>query len=143
MNAHRAALEALFAPKTAAPPPEPKREVKLVRGPARSDDPKKAEREKLLGKLLAAQGRPAVSKAADDYLRAGFELPRDQEVQLQMLEHADEGRVQDALRVLLEILDEEPVKRKTVLDSRLRRLEDCAEEAETRELTSELRKLLR
>jgi hypothetical protein len=60
-----------------------------------------------------------------------------------MLEHADEGRVQEALRVLLEILDEEPVKRKTVLDSRLRRLEDCAEETETRELTSELRKLLR
>src|SRR5207302_9634209 len=81
---HRAALEALFAPKKPEPPPDPtpdRSSVKMVTVPAaREADPRAAEREKRLGKLLAAAGRPAVSKAADDFANAGFPVPPEQAV---------------------------------------------------------------
>jgi hypothetical protein len=145
INAHKAALEALFAPKVEAPPPTPARHesVKLVTVPrAAEDDPRKREREKLLGRLLGAEGRLAVSKAADEYLRAGFELPQEQEVLLQLLDHAEEERVRHALSGLTRVLDDQQPKRRTVLESRLRRLEDSAEDEATRDLTKALRRKL-
>src|SRR5215471_2190499 len=65
---HRAALEALFAPKK-QPEPEPaasdRASVKRIAVPvSREADPRAAEREKRLAKLLAAEGRAAISKAA-------------------------------------------------------------------------------
>lgn len=142
MSAHRAALEALFAPKPPPPPPSApaKRDsAKMVTVPAR---PARVpdERDKLLERLLAAAGRTAVSRAVDDLRRAGFEIPDEQETQLQVLEHADEERVREALLVLGRLLESESPARRTVLESRLRRIEECADEASTRELAAAVRR---
>ncbi len=141
---HRAALEALFAPKRE---PELEAEAKgngraaaaqkaagrIVLPPAPQSDPRTGERQKLLNKLLIAEGRPNVSKAADDFLKAGFTLPDDQDVHLKLLEHADEERVLAAIDALSSLLAGELPKRRAVLESRLRRIEEFAEEACTRE----------
>ena len=145
---HRAALEALFAPKPATPAPPSaaalKRDsAKMVVARAKPEDgPNAAQREKLLARLLDAQGRATVTKAAEDFARAGFAFPRDQELQLALLEHNEEQRVRDALVILSEILAVEPPKRRTVLESRLKRLEECAEESSTRDLAEKLRRAL-
>ena len=144
-NAHRAALEALFAPKPApAPPPvAAKRDsAKMVTVPARGPDARADERAALLDSVLAAAGRSAVSRAVDAMRLSGFELPEEQEAQLQLLEHADEERVREAMLVFARLLETEMPRRRTVLDSRLRRVEECADEASTRELATTVRRKL-
>lgn len=148
MKAHRAALEALFAPRKEETAPakadararDAKAPGRIVLAPPPPSDPKVAERQRLLSKLLLAEGRPGVSKAADDFLEAGFTLPDDQDVWLQMLEHADESRVCEAIRALGALLVGEQPKRRAVLESRLRRIEQFAEDAETREGAADLRR---
>ena len=89
---NRAALEALFAPKANSDAsagtnknkqettPKPNR---VVATPApRNVDPRELERQKLLGKLLGAEGRPQITKAANEFLGAGFTFPDDQHVPL-------------------------------------------------------------
>ena len=154
---HRAALEALFAPKrdtgnADAPTPgdsgTPKGSAagaakgngRIVLAPAPQSDPRTVERQKLLGRLLVAEGRPKISKAADDFFKAGFTLPEEQDVYLQLLEHLDEERVRGAIDVLSTILAGELPKRRAVLESRLRRIEQFAEEAVTREAAERLRR---
>jgi hypothetical protein len=113
----------------------------MVAVPSR-EDPRAPEREKRLGKLLVAEGRVAVTKAAEDFVRAGFEFPNEQDVQLKLLDHGTDHRVRDALAVLARLLDEGPPQRRTVLDARLRRLEDDAEDAEVRQLAGSIRRRL-
>ena len=144
---YRAALEALFAPKkpaAAAPeiPPAERSSKKVVSVPTR-DDPRAPEREKRLAKLMAAEGRAAVTKAAEDFTGAGFPFPEEQEVMLKLLDHGSEERVRDALACLGRLLDEEPPQRRAVLESRLRRLEDSADDVEIRDLAEGLRRRLR
>ena len=148
---HRAALEALFAPKRE---PELEAEAKgnvraaaaqkaagrIVLPSVPNVDPRTGERQKLLAKLLIAEGRPNVSKAADDFLKAGFTLPDDQDVHLKLLEHADEERVCAAIACLANVLAGELPKRRAVLESRLRRIEEFAEDASTREAARLLRR---
>ena len=108
----------------------PQRIIAAASGPT---DPKAMERERLLARLSGAEGRPAITRAADALLAAGFELPGDdQAIQLQLLEHSKEERVEAAIDRLTEILGAEPCKRQTVLESRLRRLEAYADEPSTR-----------
>jgi hypothetical protein len=64
-------------------------------------------------------------------------------VHTQLLEHDDESRVCDAIRKLTAILGDEPPKRPQVLDARLRRLEEFADEAETQALAKQLRRHLK
>jgi uncharacterized small protein (DUF1192 family) len=144
---HRAALEALFAPKreeTAAAPDGDARgrggSAKIVLASPPQSDPRTVERQKLLGRLLVAEGRPKISKATDDFLKAGFALPEEQDVYLQLLEHTDEAHVRSAIDVLGTILAGELPKRRAVLESRLRRIEQFAEEAATREAAERLRR---
>lgn len=99
------------------------------------------DRARLLAKLRAAEGRVAITKAADELFAGSFELPADdQEVHLQLLDHSDEARVRAAIEVLSALLEGEPPKRFTVLDSRLRRIEELADETSTREAASSLRR---
>ena len=151
---HRAALEALFAPKREADPAPagagqngsgkpgdgPRGNGRIVLAPPPQSDPRTIERQKLLGRLLVAEGRPKISKAADDFLKAGFSLPEEQDVYLQLLEHADEEHVRTAIDMLGTILAGELPKRRAVLESRLRRIEQFAEEAATREAAERLRR---
>ncbi len=142
---HRAALEALFAPKPSADAngangkettPKPNR---VVAAPTpRSVDPRDIERQKLLGKLLVAEGRPQITKAANEFLGAGFSFPDDQDVHLKLLEHSDEACVRNALGALM--LAGDLPKRRAVLESRLRRIEEFAEEHPTREAAAQLRR---
>jgi hypothetical protein len=147
---HRAALEALFAPKPPEPDPQEaakprangagKNGGRIVLAPSPNSDPRAAERQKLLGKLLVAEGRPKISKAADELFKAGFTLPEEQDVYLQLLEHTDEEHVRAAIDMLGNILAGELPKRRAVLESRLRRIEQFAEEAATRDAAERLRR---
>jgi hypothetical protein len=144
---YRAALEALFAPKQpqpqalpdAAPTSRPAKKVVTV---TNREDPRGPEREKRLGKLFGAEGRAAVTKAAEDLLSAGFEFPRTQEVMLKLLDHDRDDRVRDALETLATLLENEPPQRRAVLDARLRRLEESADDADVRTLAASLQKKL-
>jgi hypothetical protein len=153
---HRAALEALFAPRQrqsadaeAAEGSAPARERRdggtpkpgrIVLTPPPQSDPKAVERQRLLAKLLAAAGRPNITKAANEFLRAGFTFPDEQDVYLQLLEHNDESHVRDAIGALDSILAGELPKRRAVLESRLRRIEEFADEPATRSAAERLRR---
>jgi hypothetical protein len=106
-------------------------------------DERENERLRLIGKLLRSEGRAAISRAANDLTAAGFEVPVVQDVQLQMLEHFDEGHAYRALCHLGELLKvESPIKR-PLFEQRLRRLEESADETATREAARELRRVVR
>jgi hypothetical protein len=123
--------------------PESKRDgVRIVARPSGVVDPREAERERLLGKLLAVEGRPAISRAAQAFLEAGFEFPRSQFVWLQLLEHSDEQTVGRAIEQLTTILADEAPTRWAVLESRLRRIEQFADEGTIRDAAGDLRRLI-
>jgi hypothetical protein len=117
--------------------------AKIVAGPRNNADPREVERERLLYRVLAAEGRPAISRAAEDFFEAGFELPKAQEPWLQLLEHKDEERVVEAIESLTAILDGEPPRRRAVLESRLHRIEEYADELSTQRAAGELRRALK
>jgi hypothetical protein len=120
------------------------RSGRIVTRVAGALDERTLERDRLLGKLRAAEGRPAITRAANELFKASFELPEDdQHVHLQLLEHTEEARVRDAIARLATILEQEPPKRFAVLDSRLRRLEEFADEAETRDAATAMRKRIK
>lgn len=145
-SAHRAALEALFSPKKdedagkvakaiEAATGKPQR---IVLAPPPQADPRAQDRQRLLGKLLSAEGRPAITKAANELFKQGFTLPQEQDVYLQLLEHTSEDRVCEAIAALATILLSEVPKRRAVLESRLRRIEEFAEDPSTRAAAADL-----
>jgi len=84
-----------------------------------------------------------ISRAADECRRAGVEFPHEQAVQLQLLEHVDEGLARDAIAALGQLLSAEAPAKRPVLEQRLRRLEDTSDEEATRSAAAELRRALR
>jgi hypothetical protein len=106
-------------------------------------DDSELERRHLLARLLDSEGSVAITRAANAYRKAGFEFPEEQPVQLKLLEHGDEGAVCAALDVLTALLDEQAPIQLPVFEQRLKRLEDAAEEADTRTRAAELRRVLR
>jgi hypothetical protein len=141
---YRAALEALFEKKPGAAEKVEKivPAVALPRvvepTPAEASAPSK--RQDMLRKIAAAQGSKAISDAVESFLAAGHNLPDDQEVFLQMLEHRDEARVRDAIQQLDRLLAGQMPKRKPVLVQRLKRIEEMADEVETRDAAATLRR---
>jgi len=129
-----------------AAPVEPalprKREARIV--PRREDTVDEAEqlRRRLLAQLFQSEGRSAITRAADKYFQAGYELPIEQEAQLKVLEHFDEARVRAALQALSELLQVEEARQLPLIRQRLRRLEDHADEAPTRAAAADLRRVL-
>lgn len=123
-------LTKLFATKIVTPKPP-------------ATDTATLHRERLLSALLAAQSPSAVTAAADAVFAAGHAVPDEQEYQLQLLEHADEACVRDALASLASLLAREPARRRPLLEQRLHRLEDAAEEPSTRAAAATLRRTLR
>jgi hypothetical protein len=142
-NRQAAALPAEPTIRETAPAARPARRMgarNIVKPP--QPDPMELERERLLHRVLAAEGRPTVTRAADEFLKAGFDLPRQQEVWLQLLEHQDESRVVEAIDKLAGILEEEEPQRRNVLESRLRRIAEYADEPRTQKAATELRRVL-
>ncbi len=123
--------------------PAPKRSARIVQLTSNVGDEREKQRQRLLERLMCSEGRGAISRAATDYQQAGFEFPEEQEVQLQLLEHFDEGRAHEAVLTLERLLSAEAPIKKPVLEQRLRRLEEYADEPATREAAAQLRKNLR
>ncbi|HYQ42236.1 MAG TPA: hypothetical protein VER11_09710 [Polyangiaceae bacterium] len=124
-----------------AAPPVAKRAARIVGAPA--VDESELERRHLLSRLLESEGPAAVTRAATAYRKSGFQFPEEQLVQLKLLEHRDEAEVCAALDVLTGLLDQQAPIQLPVFEQRLKRLEDGADEAETRARAAELRRVLR
>ena len=129
------------APEAASIPS--RRSARIVATGSRNTDSAEVERERLLARLLASQGRAMISRAADECRRAGVEFPVSQAVQLQLLEHVDESLARDALVALGQLLAAEAPLKRPILEQRLKRLEDSADEEATRSAAAELRRSLR
>ena len=121
----------------------PARSARIVAARGAERDSRLLERERLLARVVRGEGRGAITRAADEYWRAGFTFPDDQNVQLQLLEHLDEARAREAIASLAGLLEREPPLKRPVLEQRLKRLEDGADEPATRSAASELRRALR
>jgi hypothetical protein len=91
---------------------------------------------------MSSEGRAAITRAAEEYLTGGFELPREQEVQLKLLEHFDENRAIQAVAALHDLIAEQEPQQLPVLRQRLRRLEDHAEDVSLRDSAATLRRML-
>lgn len=101
------------------------------------------ERQRLLERLLIAEGRSSITNAARAYAEAGHEFPEEQEVQLRLLEHMDEDIAAEAIEVIARLVEDEPPIQKPVLEQRLRRLEEYAEDSSIREAAADLRRAIR
>jgi hypothetical protein len=134
--------QAARAPEVEAAPVASKRAARIV-GPPPAVDDSELERRHLLARLLDSEGPAQVTRAANAYRKAGFRFPEEQAVQLKLLEHSDEAEVCAALEVLTALLDEQAPIQLPVFEQRLKRLEDGADEAETRNRAAELRRVLR
>ncbi|MEP7050973.1 MAG: hypothetical protein ABJB12_11485 [Pseudomonadota bacterium] len=119
-----------------------KRAARIITGAAPVDDTE-LERRHLLARLLDCVGPAAVTRAAKAYLNGGFSFPEEQAVQLKLLEHSDEAEVARALEVLTKLLDQQAPVQLPIFEQRLKRLEEGAESAETRERAAQLRRVLR
>lgn len=129
--------------KSDVPAAPVRRTARIVQLDGKPVGEKELERRRLLQRLLACEGRSAISQAAEAYLNAGFEFPEDQEVQLQLLEHFNEGRALQAINALQAIVAREAPKKRPVFEQRLRRLEEYADELSTREAAATLRRAIR
>jgi hypothetical protein len=119
------------------------RAARIVQVQAAGPDDREKLRLKLIDRLLHSEGRVAITRAARELLEAGFEFPIAQDVQLQLLEHFDEGCAHQAICHLTELLNEEAPIKRPLFEQRLRRLEEFADDAETRQAAADLRRTVR
>ena len=120
-----------------------RRAARIVALPSGELDADEQERQRLLERLLFAEGRSAISRAARAYAEGGFEFPEDQEVQLRLLEHMDEDVAAQAIDVMTRLLEDDAPIKKPVLEQRLRRLEEYAEDGDVRDAAASLRRAIR
>lgn len=130
------------AAATEADLPKQRREARIVVRKTDEIDETEKNRRRLLSQYMASEGRAAITRAADTYLTAGFQLPREQEAQLKLLEHFNETRAHEALLVLAELIREEEPRQLPLFRQRLRRLEDHADDPNMRVAAAELRRAL-
>jgi hypothetical protein len=119
------------------------RAARIVQVQAAGPDEREKLRLKLIERLLRSEGRVAITRAARELLEAGFEFPVVQDVQLQLLEHFDEACAHQAICHLTELLNEEAPIKRPLFEQRLRRLEEFADDAETRQAAADLRRTVR
>jgi hypothetical protein len=119
-----------------------RRAVRIVKAAEQTAAPDNRE-QRLLERLMRSQGRAAISRAANELWESKFKAPRQQEVQIQLLEHENEHRARDAVFVMAELLQRESPIQRPVLDQRLRRLEEFAEDPITRDAARALRRSMR
>jgi hypothetical protein len=119
-----------------------RRAARIVKATEHAVAPDNRE-QRLLERLMRSQGRVAISRAADDFWEGKFKAPRQQEVQIQLLEHENEHRARDAVFVMAELLQRESPIQRPILDQRLRRLEEFAEDPITRDAARALRRSMR
>jgi hypothetical protein len=120
----------------------PRRAARIVQARAEPMDERELRRQQLLERLIVIEGRSAISRVADELLEEA-PIPEEQEYQVQLLEHVDEQRALGAIEVLSRLLADKPPIKRPILERRLRRLEDEAEEATVRERARDLRRQIR
>jgi hypothetical protein len=130
-------------PRRSDAEPEKRRAARIVQVVKNDGDERERERRRLLDRLMAGETRGAITRCADDYLKAGFELPSEQPVLLQLLEHFDEEHARTAIDALSTLIVREQPYKRPILEQRLRRLEEYGEEAATRDAARELRRAIR
>jgi hypothetical protein len=119
-----------------------KREARIVARREDTVDETEQLRRRLLAQYMQSEGRSAITRAADKYFQAGFEIPVEQEAQLKLLEHFDESRVSAGLEVLTALIQSEAPRQLPLFRQRLRRLEDYAEDPGIRQAAADLRRIL-
>jgi hypothetical protein len=124
-------------------PPAERRSARIVQLNGADADDAEKQRLRLLDRFLLSEGRGAISRAANEYWQAGFRFPEEQEVQLKLLEHFDESHARTALDALSRLLERESPLQRPVLEMRLRRLEEYAEDPQIREVAGVLRRAIR
>lgn len=130
-------------PVPAPPEPKPGRSARIIALAKPELDDRAKQCAKLLARFAIAEGRGAITRVANEVKSQGFEFPEEQEVQIQLLEHADEGVARAALDVLDRLLDDAVPVKPAVLEQRLRRLEEYADDAEVRAAAAALRRRVR
>ncbi len=127
----------------ARPEPVQRRSARIVQLVRNDDDAREKERRRLLDRLMASETRGAISRSAREYVEAGHAFPEEQAVQLQLLEHFDEEQARDAALVLARLIQREAPLKRPILEQRLRRLEEYAEDPATRTVAGDLRRAIR
>lgn len=122
--------------------PKKRRQARIIQRSAELIDDRERSRLRLLSRLMASEGRAAITRAVNEYLAQDFELPLEQEVQLKLLEHFDEARAREAMTHLSTLIQTEEPRQLPLFRQRLRRLEDYADDASTRAAAAELRRAL-
>lgn len=122
--------------------PAPRREARIVELRPVENDRGTQDRDRLLDRLLHAEGRGAISRAAEALRTNGIAFPTTQVIQLKLLEHVDEELVFGAIETISRLLARETIQQRPVLEQRLRRLEDYAEEPKVRAAAAHLRRSL-
>jgi hypothetical protein len=120
----------------------PRRAARIIEANLSTGD-FEATRARLLRRLLEADGRSAITKAADALRDEQIEVPEEQEFHVQLLDHNNEARARDAISVLSRLLERQPPKKRPIMERRLRRLEQEADEVETRTSAALLLKTMR
>jgi hypothetical protein len=129
--------------KARQPEPVQRRSARIVQLAKNDDDAREKERRRLLDRLMASETRGAISRSAREYVEAGHAFPEEQAVQLQLLEHFDEEQARDAALVLARLFQREAPLKRPILEQRLRRLEEYAEDPATRTVAGDLRRAIR
>lgn len=120
----------------------PERYQKLSKSREALDKGPGSQRQTALRGLRDAVGRSEIIKAFKEWKEVDGEMPRDADALLSILQHPDEMSVRDAIAILKELVSERPLKRAELLKQRLRQIESLAEEDETQQAASELRRLI-
>lgn len=115
--------------------------VEQVAPTAGSIDATEERRVRLERQLVTAEGRDAITKAADAYL-AEFALPEDAEALAKILEHPDADRQRQALEKLLPVVQAAKPKRARALLGRLKLIRETSDDREEQELARRILDLL-
>lgn len=129
------------APEAASKPQ--RRAARIVQLSRGDSDAREQERLRLLDRLMDCETRGAITRCADSYTEAGFEFPEEQEIQLQLLEHFDDEHARRAIEALGRVLETEPPLKRPILDQRLKRIEEHADDPSTRDAAAVLRRQIR
>lgn len=108
----------------------------------REPDPERENRQKLIAKVRAAEGRDSVTRAVDAFLAKYPKLPDDYELLTKALAHKDYDRVRAVLDQLTAMLAKEKPRRGRALAAQLRFLEDTNDDPGIRRYAAEVRNRL-
>lgn len=120
-----------------------RRSARIVQASTTEVDDRERLRQRLLERLADSEGRHAITKVVNELRECDFTVPREQALQLQLLEHEDEALVRVGIETLSELIQKEAPLKRPVLEQRLRRLEEYADEPATRDAARLLRRQIR